>query len=93
MPKLIREEATKGKRWDPLHIIYWYSTAEWESHEGIINLYDDNSEHIAVLMNIAKDILKIIPMKDLFPFIFDLNKKLFLYCFLLNLVFKKIKIN
>ncbi|MHA1294836.1 MAG: hypothetical protein ACTSQJ_19530, partial [Promethearchaeota archaeon] len=32
---------------------------------GTINMYDDNSGHIAVLMNLAKDILKIVPMKDM----------------------------
>ncbi|MHA1372364.1 MAG: hypothetical protein ACTSRA_21905, partial [Promethearchaeota archaeon] len=32
---------------------------------GTINMYDDNSERIAVLMNLAKDVLKIVPMKDM----------------------------
>ncbi|MHA1439415.1 MAG: hypothetical protein ACTSPD_17730 [Promethearchaeota archaeon] len=32
---------------------------------GTINMYDDNSERIAVLMNLPKDVLKIVPMKDM----------------------------
>ncbi|MHA1294754.1 MAG: hypothetical protein ACTSQJ_19115, partial [Promethearchaeota archaeon] len=38
---------------------------ESTGEEGFINCYDDNSGHIAVLMNLAKDVLKIVPMKDM----------------------------
>ncbi|MHA1275133.1 MAG: hypothetical protein ACTSQS_17150 [Promethearchaeota archaeon] len=38
---------------------------ESTGEEGYINEYDDNSGHIAVLMNLAEDVLKIVPMKDM----------------------------
>ncbi|MHA1440137.1 MAG: hypothetical protein ACTSPD_21530, partial [Promethearchaeota archaeon] len=38
---------------------------ESTGEEGYINEYDDNSRHIAVLMNLAEDVLKIVPMKDM----------------------------
>jgi len=38
---------------------------ESTGEERYINEYDDKSGHIAVLMNLAKDALKIVPMKDM----------------------------
>ncbi|MHA1438409.1 MAG: hypothetical protein ACTSPD_12615 [Promethearchaeota archaeon] len=60
-----KKDRTSYNAMEILNMILTWLLNETTGEEGYINEYDDNSGQIAVLMNLAKDILKIVPMKDM----------------------------